>query len=247
MAQTATFDMDIAREVGVNAAILFRHIKYWCEKNEKAHKDAAFHDGRYWMFSSAGEFVKQFPFFTVRQVEYTIAKLKAKGLIDKATFGMANNKCGFAVNEHRPPQNCGTAPQNCGTAPQNCGTAPIYSKNRKRIGKEYIERGNAREDDRNSEHENFRREVADSTIKRNQFISSLRIDEERFNRYADEIMGEWEATDAEDWSWRHLYNHMRVKIQNDGKDKRTYSEVLQERQRRNAVDIISILTGQDGG
>ena len=44
------FDPDMAKEHGVNAAILFQNIKHWVEKNEANGRH--FYEGQYWTYNS---------------------------------------------------------------------------------------------------------------------------------------------------------------------------------------------------
>lgn len=44
---------------------------------------------------------------------------------------------------------------------------------------------------------------------------------QKFITIAEEIMQEWELTNADDWSWRHLINHARIKIKKENGSQRT--------------------------
>ena len=44
------FDIAIAQELGVSAAIVVQNLQFWIKKNEA--NDKHFHDGRYWTFNS---------------------------------------------------------------------------------------------------------------------------------------------------------------------------------------------------
>ena len=59
------------------------------------------------------------------------------------------------------------------------------------------------------------------SIKRIGVMKSLGIrDEQKFYELADAAMCEWEVTDCEDWSWKHLINHMRIKLEKEYETKR---------------------------
>ena len=63
--------------------------------------------------------------------------------------------------------------------------------------------------------------VRTDSIKRIGAMKSLGIrDEQKFFNLADAVMCEWEVTDDTDWSWRHLLNHMRIKLEKEHETKR---------------------------
>ena len=63
--------------------------------------------------------------------------------------------------------------------------------------------------------------VRTDSIKRIGAMKSLGIrDEQQFYNLADAVMCEWEVTDDPDWSWRHLLNHMRIKLDKENETKR---------------------------
>jgi len=68
-----SFDVEIAKEVGINAAILYNNIKFWCAKNRANEKH--FYDGYYWTYNSKKAFAELFPYMTERQIEYALKKL----------------------------------------------------------------------------------------------------------------------------------------------------------------------------
>jgi DnaD/phage-associated family protein len=78
------FSVEVAVEYGINAAVLFQNIAYWCEHSEANEKH--FHDGRYWMYNSIGAFRKLFPYFTEKQIRSAIEKLISCGLILKGNY-----------------------------------------------------------------------------------------------------------------------------------------------------------------
>ena len=63
--------------------------------------------------------------------------------------------------------------------------------------------------------------VRTDSIKRMGAMKSLGIrDEQKFYYLADAVMCGWEVTDDNDWSWRHLLNHMRIKLEKEHETKR---------------------------
>lgn len=78
------FNIEIAQQYGINAAILLHNITYWIEKNksEKRH----FHEGRYWTYMSKSGLAELFPYMTARQIDYALNKLLDAGLILTGNF-----------------------------------------------------------------------------------------------------------------------------------------------------------------
>ena len=79
-----SFDIDIAKEVGINSAIIYKHIQFWCAKNKA--NDVHFHDNYYWTYNSKKAFVELMPYFTERQIEYAINKLVEHKYIIKGNY-----------------------------------------------------------------------------------------------------------------------------------------------------------------
>lgn len=73
------FDVEVAKMVGVNAAILLENIAHWCEHN-KANEEN-YHDGHYWTFNSMKAFEELFPYIKARGIRTALDKLKEEGLI----------------------------------------------------------------------------------------------------------------------------------------------------------------------
>lgn len=79
-----SFDINIAAQVGVNAAVLFNNILFWCE-HHKAN-DKHFHDGLYWTYNSVRAFTELFPYMTKKQISTSLQKLITEGLIVKGNY-----------------------------------------------------------------------------------------------------------------------------------------------------------------
>jgi hypothetical protein len=84
-----SFDPNIAQRVGVNAAVIYQNIVWWCEKN--AANDRHFHDGRHWTYNSIKAFDALFPYLTSKQIRTALDKLETDGLVLSGTF----NKAGY--------------------------------------------------------------------------------------------------------------------------------------------------------
>ena len=78
------FDVDIAKQYGIEEAILFENIAFWVEKSKA--NDTNFFEGKYWTFNSIKAFTKLFPYMTERRVRYALDNLVKHGLIEKGSF-----------------------------------------------------------------------------------------------------------------------------------------------------------------
>lgn len=84
-----SFDTEVAKDVGINAAIIYFNIKFWCEHNRT--NDANYYDGYYWTYNSTKAFCEQFPYMSKDQINYALKKLEdAKYIItgnyNKSTY-----------------------------------------------------------------------------------------------------------------------------------------------------------------
>lgn len=74
-----SFDVDTAKEYGINAAILLRHIAFWVQHNEM--QNINFFDGMYWTYNSWKAFSTALPYMTTKQVRTALKILIDNGLI----------------------------------------------------------------------------------------------------------------------------------------------------------------------
>lgn len=74
-----SFDIDVAKEIGVNGAILLKHLYFWVRKNEANNK--SFVDGHYWTYNSVKAFNELFPYLSERQIKNALDRLEADGYI----------------------------------------------------------------------------------------------------------------------------------------------------------------------
>lgn len=74
-----SFDIEIAKEYGIQPAILLKNIYFWISKN-KANETNYF-DGNYWTYNSKKAFAELFPYMNARQIDYALKKLIEDGLI----------------------------------------------------------------------------------------------------------------------------------------------------------------------
>lgn len=76
-----SFDTEVAKMVGSDAAVLFQNICFWVWHNETNRSEEHLHDGKYWTYNSNRAFTEQFDYLTGDQVRTCIGKLKKAGLI----------------------------------------------------------------------------------------------------------------------------------------------------------------------
>lgn len=79
-----SFDTDVAMEVGINAAIIYKNIQFWCEKNRANNKNL--YDGYYWTYNSVAAFEQMFPYLSYKQIRGALTILEEKGYILSGNF-----------------------------------------------------------------------------------------------------------------------------------------------------------------
>lgn len=108
---THSFDVEIARKYGMNVAVIFNNIFYWCEHNRANGKHE--HDGLYWTYNSRKAFAELFPYLTERQIRTALDKLIEEGLIVTGNFNAdprdrtnwyAVTKLGYCIGHESPMQ-----------------------------------------------------------------------------------------------------------------------------------------------
>ena len=67
------FNVDVASDVGVNAAIVFERMVFWISHNKKTGKN--FKDDTFWTYSTQADIAEQFEYLTVKQCRTAIDKL----------------------------------------------------------------------------------------------------------------------------------------------------------------------------
>ena len=78
------FDIDVAREYGVDEAIMITNFQYWIMKKKASNKQ--FYDCHYWTYNSPKAFVEFFPFWNQRHIELVLKKLIEKGVLMKGNY-----------------------------------------------------------------------------------------------------------------------------------------------------------------
>lgn len=79
-----SYDTEVAKICGANAATVFYSICYWIYRNQK--NDTNFRDGKYWTYNSKKGWSTYFPHLNERQVKFSLEKLIELGLIETANY-----------------------------------------------------------------------------------------------------------------------------------------------------------------
>lgn len=79
MSDMHSFSVDVAKEVGVNAAILLQSIKWWCDKNRANGKHL--HNGLWWTYNSVKAWEELYPYLGKSAINSALSKLEERGYI----------------------------------------------------------------------------------------------------------------------------------------------------------------------
>jgi len=69
----------IAKDVGINAAIIYEHIKFCCNVNK--NNNTNLHDGHYWTYGSKKTLAELFPYLNKGTIRTTLNNLVKKDYI----------------------------------------------------------------------------------------------------------------------------------------------------------------------
>ncbi len=78
------FNVHVATEVGINAAIVFENISFWINHNTKTGKNEK--EGQHWMYATQKEIACQFQYLTIKQTRTAIEKLIENDFIKLGCF-----------------------------------------------------------------------------------------------------------------------------------------------------------------
>lgn len=94
-----SFSTLVAKQCGVNAAIVLRHLDFWIVKN-RANKEN-FRDGRYWTYSSMNGFCEILDYLSPKQIRTAIEKLEQEGYIIRGNYNSSgyDRKTWYAITE----------------------------------------------------------------------------------------------------------------------------------------------------
>ena len=73
------YDVEIAKECGINAAVILENIRCLVADNEATGTNL--HDGRYWAYGSVRAFAQLFPEMSSKAIRTALEKLESNGLI----------------------------------------------------------------------------------------------------------------------------------------------------------------------
>lgn len=79
-----SFDVDIAKQYGVNAAIIFQNIGYWCEHSRA--NESNYYDGFYWTYNTNKAFCELFPYMSGKGIRTAIQKLIDADMIQTGNY-----------------------------------------------------------------------------------------------------------------------------------------------------------------
>lgn len=83
------FDKNIAKQLGVEEAIMYENIAWWCHKNATERSETHFHEGHYWTWNTEEAWAELFGFWTGKQCSRILGNLEKAGLL---ATGMFNKK-----------------------------------------------------------------------------------------------------------------------------------------------------------
>lgn len=73
------FNIEVAKQYGVHAAVILKNIQFWIEKNKANEKH--YYKERYWTYNSKSAFERLFPYLTYNKIRRALELLKSEGLI----------------------------------------------------------------------------------------------------------------------------------------------------------------------
>jgi|TARA_Y100000289_G_scaffold57781_1_gene62459 hypothetical protein len=89
MKEAHAFIVRDAVEYGLDKAILLQHIRFWINQNDgkKTHT----HDNKVWMYQSASDMTKHYPYWSRQKISRLLREMEDDGLIVSGNF----NKLGY--------------------------------------------------------------------------------------------------------------------------------------------------------
>lgn len=79
-----SFDIDIAAEVGVEAAIIFQSIHHWVARNEANQENIR--EGHAWVYNSRAAWRDLFPYLGEKQIRNALERLVQSGFVQRGNF-----------------------------------------------------------------------------------------------------------------------------------------------------------------
>jgi hypothetical protein len=81
---THIFDVDIAKEYGVDIAIVVNNIAFWLQKNKANNKHV--YDGKVWTYNTTKAFTELFPYWTYNQIRRILDNMQKAGIIEIGNY-----------------------------------------------------------------------------------------------------------------------------------------------------------------
>jgi len=180
----------LAKEIGLNEAIMLQQIHFWIEK--KKHKK----DGRYWVYNTYDEWQEQFPFWSKATIRRSITSLEKKNLIITGNFNKLkiDNTKWYTINYEELERVSRPCAQNEQTECSKWAGGP--AQNEQTITIEYPENNNK---DYIVEIVNYLNDVADKnyrhTTRKTQQLIKARMNEgftvDDFKKVIDKKSRDW--------------------------------------------------------
>jgi len=79
-----SFHIEIAKELGVNKAILFDHLMFWIDFNSKTETN--YYDGKYWTYNTIKKIIEVFPYLSAKQISKAFDDLENDGYIETGNY-----------------------------------------------------------------------------------------------------------------------------------------------------------------
>lgn len=83
-----SFDIEIAKKYGVNAAIIYQNFLFWICQNKANGRN--YYDGRYWTYNSIKALSEILPYLTVDQIRRALDKLVDSGILIKGNYNKSS-------------------------------------------------------------------------------------------------------------------------------------------------------------
>lgn len=78
------FNIEVAKELGVNAAIVFENLSFWIDHNSKTGRNER--EGTYWMYATQKDIAAQFEYLSIKQTRTALEKLAEYDYIKTGVF-----------------------------------------------------------------------------------------------------------------------------------------------------------------
>lgn len=82
------FNPQVAVKVGINAAILYENITWWCAQNEANGRNL--HEGRHWTYNSIKAWSVLFPYLSDKQIRTALQKLEDEKFVISGSFNKSS-------------------------------------------------------------------------------------------------------------------------------------------------------------